>query len=260
MARALTKAVVAGAAAAVTLAAPVAASAAGTGSGGSTAVPGPSGVPGGYQTVVASEQIGSGQTVIDQQIPGTSYTVNVTVPSGDTSLVDDYVTVTAGTASSVGTGGITGDAGVVAVGVDFTTDATLAAKVTGTFTEPVQMEVTGPFPSGRTVVYWDVNTTSWAPVPSGGSTTTPAQDASAGSASVSLELTQDPDIAVVAPASEVSATAATAAAGGDATVAGATDVSTGKPFVLEGVLAVLMLVGGGTTFWRIRRSRALRRG
>lgn len=261
MARALTKAAVVGAAAAAAMAAPVAAFAAGTGSGGSTAVPGPSGVPGGYQTVVASEQIGSGQTVIDQQIPGTSYTVNVTVPASDTSLVNDYVTVTAGTASSVT---VSGDTGVVAVGVDFTTDDTLATKVTGTFTEPVQMEITGPFPSGATAVYWDVDSTSWVAVPSGASTTTPAQGATVTTAAASMTLTQDPDIAVVVPAGSTTAVgAATAAAGGTGAVgnvAGATDVSTGKPFLLEGVLAVMLVGVGGTLAWRFKRLRSLRRG
>lgn len=255
MTRVVARLAVAGMAVGAALAVPAVAFAAGTGSGGSSAAPGPSGVPGGFQTVVSSQVISSTGTTISGSTGGVQFTA--TVPPTDTNLEDDVFSVTTGVASQISVSGATA---VAAIGFDFDTDSTLATKVSGTFTTPVQVSLVGNFPTGTEVEYWDTATSAWVPVTTGSSTTAPADEFAYSQAQITFKLSQDPDVAVVEPGATV-ATAADAGTGsGTGTVAGATTVSTGKPFVLEGVLAALLMVGGGTTVWRIRRMRAQRQG
>jgi hypothetical protein len=87
--------------------------------------------------------------------------------------------------------------------------------------------------------------------------------AAATNGSATFTITSDPIVEVVAPAATTTAAAGSAGSAGTAgsAIAGATSGQTGKPFILEGGLAVGLILIGGVMLvgLRLRRRPAWRR-
>jgi hypothetical protein len=218
------------------LALPTSAFAAGSGYEGDT---GATGVPGTFGSIITTQEVQtSGGTVT-----GTdgSYSITVTVPSGAFTQAEN-VTLTSAVTSGIGTGGVSGDSALLGIGINIT-DPSSGDKVTGTFTPALTVTITGTFSaSSDAVVFYDDTTSAWNALT--GATITATE--------VTFSITADPDVAVLGPASASSDSPA---------VAGATSVTTGKPFRGEEIIAgALVLFGLVALFWVWRRRPSTRRG
>jgi hypothetical protein len=217
--------------------------AAGSGYEGNT---GPTGVPGGFASVVTALTIPVSGGTVPATVGG--YTVTVTVPSGALTEAS-VITITSGTTTAVSANG---ENAVVAIGINVT-DPSTGDKFTGTFANPIAVTISGTFSPADTVVAYDTTSSSWQTVP--GAVVTNGQ--------VNFTITSDPDLAVLASASSVSTTANSTPASGtaasattaDPPVAGATQVTTGKPFLLEEIIAGALIVMGALALVWLKRRR-----
>jgi hypothetical protein len=202
-------------------------------------VTGASGVPGGFGSVLTTQPVAMTGGSVTATVGAN--TITVTVPSG--ALTEDSeVTITSGTASAIGNAGVSGDDAVIGIGINVTD--TSGTKFTGTFGTPISVTISGTFNPADSVVLYDVTSSSWQTV-SGASVT---------SGLVSFSISSDPDIAVLAPEAATSSVVDT-----PPVVAGATDVTTGKPFLLEGILAGALILTGTVAFLRLRRRKTSNR-
>lgn len=211
--------------------------AAGTGYEGDT---GPTGVPGGYQSIITTQTVQTSGGTVTGTIGSDTVTVTVpseAFPSGTfTSGMD--VTITSGNAGAIGNGGVSGDTAVIGIGINIT-DPTTGDKYTGTFPSPITVTIAGTFNPSDAVVLYNATTSSWQTV--SGATVTASE--------VSFTITSDPDVAVLSPAATQTGA-----------VAGATTVTTGKPFRLEELIAGALVLMGIVALWRLTRRRPSTRG
>ena len=219
---------------------PVSAFAQGTGYEGDT---GATGVPGGFQTVIANQTVSSSTSA--QTVTGTdgAYTVTVNVPSGAFTQAE-CVTLTSANTSGIGNGGVSGDSAVIGLGINVSSNCSTGSALTGTSTSgpwvsALQVAINGTFNPSDTVVFYNVQTGTWQPL----------TGATISATSITFNITADPDVAVLAPGS--------ASSGATPTVANATTVATGKPFLLEEIIAgALVAFGLAALFvFRVRRRR-----
>jgi hypothetical protein len=192
-----------------------AAGAAGTGYGGGTPPPSPPTATSFCDTgtvITSSTVLSTGGTVTGTV--GAS-TVSVNVPSGDFSGgVQVSITDTSTTATAPA-----GDTIVLAFGVNFCINGN---KVTGAFAAPVTVTVTDPAIAPGEKLFLQT-----------ASGLVPITPASIGTGSFTVTITSDPDFVLVAAAVATP-------------IPGATSVVTGKPFLLEGLIAGgLVLLGCG---------------
>jgi hypothetical protein len=237
VARALQKITVVVAIGLAALALPVSAFAAGTGYEGGNL--GPTGVPGGYGSIITSQTVPTTGGTVTGTVSGD--TITVTVPSGAFTTSEE-VTITSADVTGIGDGGVTGDSAVLGIGINIT-DPTGETKVTSTFSPALTVAITGSFSATDAVVYYNHGTGTWDTLT--GVTVTATE--------ISFSITADPDIAVLASSSTSTAPGAP--------VADATTVHTGKPFLLEEIIAgVLVLFGLATLVWVKRRRPSPQRG
>jgi hypothetical protein len=227
---------------AATLAAPAVAFAAGTGY-----TPTPAPTPGGTAsglagTVVSSTTIQPSGGTANATIGNSTITVNV---KAGTFTGPVQVVVTDASSSSVTPSG--GGTTVVTFGLGIFENG---SKVTATF-PAITVTVSSPSIKAGTTVYFVTGTGLQAV--SGDSVT---------NGSATFTFTSDPIVEVITPPAT---TTAAAAAGGSASsgsaIAGATSGQTGKPFMLEGGLAIALVVLGTLMLvgLRLRRRPAWRR-
>ena len=144
-----------------------------------------------------------------------SATITVTVPPGTFSGPTQVVVTDAGSSSVTPP---RGGAVVLTFGLGFYQNG---SKVAGTFA-PVTVTVSDPSITSGSSVYFVIN-----------GVLQPVSGATISNGSVTFKLSSDPTVEVTSPASTSSAQ-----------VAGATTVHTGEPFLLEGGLAALLVLGG----------------
>jgi hypothetical protein len=198
---------------------------------------GPSGVPGGFSSVVITKTLGAGGGSLTAPVAGATLTIRV--PSGAFSAPVE-VEVTSPDLSAVGSAlGNLGYPGFRAVGgLGVKVLNTSGQPVRGTFAKPLTVTLSGSqlgVPGERVLRFTSPGSATVVP-------------ASLGSGSVTINLTSDPDLAVVNPP-----------AGTAANVPGATSVHTGLPFTGERDLGLLLIVagaGGIATVVRRRRGTA----
>ena len=200
-----------------------AASAAGGGYTPGTPVPGgtATGLPGSVVTVTTIQPGGGKATAV----VGAS-TISATVPAGTFSVPTQAVFTDAGGVSVTPSAGGTV---IVTFGVGFYQNGT---KVSGSFS-PVKITVTNPSISSTTTVYFVVN-----------GVLEPVSGATVSNGSATFTITSDPTVELT------SALSATATA-----VPSATTVSTGEPFLLEGGVASVLVLGGALLLARSLRRR-----
>lgn len=225
--RGVTWLVAAAAAVVLSLAVPGVAFAAGTGYAPPPATP--TGVPGGFNAVVTTATIQPSGGALTGTINGD--VITVTVPAGAFTQATQVV-LTSGDVTQIGSGGIAGKTAVLAFGISFVVNGQSFA---GTFPTPVTVTVKGNFTSADELVSYNSSTGTWEPVPG----------ATVANGVITFTVTGDPNFAVLASSSPSSSAA---------TVPGATTPVTGKPFLLEGLLAVLLVLFGGVAAWRLSRS------
>jgi hypothetical protein len=121
-----------------------------------------------------------------------------------------------------------GDTIVLAFGVNFCVNG---SKVTGTFPTPVTVTVTNPAIKPGDTLY--IETTGGL---------VPVTAATISNGSFTFTITSDPAFVLVAPATPQVATV----------IPGATSVVTGKPFLLEGVIAAGLVAFGTLLLLRLR--------
>jgi hypothetical protein len=172
------------------------------------------------ETVVSSTTVGAGGGSVSGSVGGSN--VTVTVPAGSFPS-GAQVAITTGPAPAVIP---SGDVLVLQFGVNFCVNG---SKYQGTISPPVTVTVTNPgIHPGQTLYIQE------------GTTLVPAQ-ANISNGFLTVTVTSDPDFVLVA-----SSTGATV-------IPGATTVVTGKPFLLEGLLAgVMVLLGSALLFFRLR--------
>jgi hypothetical protein len=220
---------------AASLAAPAVAFGAGTGY-----TPAPNPTPGGTAsglagTVVSSTSIQPSGGTANATIGNA--TITVTVKAG-TFTGPVQVVLTDATSSSVTPTG--GGATVVTFGVGFFENG---SKVSGTF-PAVTVTVSSPSIKAGTTVY----------LVTGGSLQS-VSGAAVTNGSATFTISSDPIVQVVAaPVSTTAAAGAVAGSSGSA-IPGATSGQTGKPFLLEGALAVTLLLIGGLMLVALRLRR-----
>ena len=214
----------AGATVLLSLAVPGVAFAAGTGYAPPPAAP--TGVPGGFDSVVTTATIQPSGGTLTGTINGD--VITVTVPAGAFTQATQVV-LTSGDVTQIGSGGVAGKTAVLAFGISFVVNGQAFA---GTFPTPVTVTVKGNFTSADELVAYNSSTGTWEPVPG----------ATIANGAITFTVTGDPDFAVLASSSS------------PATVPGATTPVTGKPFLLEGLLAALLVLFGGVAAWRFSRS------
>lgn len=200
-----------------------AAGAAGTGYSPSPPAPGgtATGLPGSVVTVATVQPSGgNGTSTIG------SASLSVTVPSGTFSVPTQLVTTDASGSSIAPPSG--GSAAVV-FGVGFYQNGT---KVTGTF-PAVTVTVSSPSITAGSTVYLVEGTKLVA-----------VQGATVKNGSATFTISSDPTVEIAA-----------AASGTTTAIPGATTVHTGKPFLLEGGIAGLLVVSGGAILLAARRRR-----
>lgn len=220
------KAVIAlGAAAGLLLALPATAFAAGSGYAPAPVTSTP-GVPGGFNSVVTTVTVQPSGGTVTATINGT--TVSITVPPGAFSQPTQVV-VTSGDVTQIGSAGVSGKSAVLAFGISFLVGG---QPLTATFTTPISVKAAGNFASSDEVVVYDATTGAWAPV----------AGASVANGTISFTISSDPDFAVLASNAQP--------------IPGATTPVTGKPFLLEGLIAVLLVLVGGLAAWRFSRPAA----
>jgi hypothetical protein len=170
-------------------------------------------------TVITSSTVSSTGGTVSGAVGASSVSVNV--PSGDFSGgVQVAITDTSSTATAP-----TGDSIVLAFGVNFCVNG---SKVTGTFATPVTVTVTDPaIKPGQSLFIQTAN--GLVPVTPG----------SIGNGSFTVTITGDPDFVLVSNAVAT-------------VIPGATAVVTGKPFLLEGLVAGCLLLLGCGLLLRLR--------
>jgi hypothetical protein len=227
---------------AASLAAPAVAYGAGTGY---TPTPGPTpggGASGLAGTVVSSATIQPSGGTANATI-GNS-TITVTVKAGAFTGPVQVVITDATSSTVMPTGGGTP---VVTFGIGIFENGT---KVSGTL-PAITVTVNSPSIKAGTTVYFVTNGALQA-----------ISGAAVTNGSVTFTITSDPIVEVVAPPATTAA-AGSAGSGGTAgtAIAGATSGQTGKPFILEGALAVGLILIGGVMLvgLRLRRRPAWRR-
>lgn len=192
-------------------------------------------VPGGFGSIACSQTVVSASAVVSCQA-GTS-SINVNVPASSFSI-PTIISVTTGSASQIGSAGVTGYNAVLAIGVDITQNG---QKYQGTISPPLTVTISDPsITSTSQIVMFDTSSQSWVSVPG----------ASVSNGKVTLSITSDPDFAVLAQ--QTSATVSSSSAP-TSSVSGATSVTTGKPFLLEGSLAGVLIIAGILVLWISRR-------
>jgi hypothetical protein len=220
---------------------------------------GSAGVPGGFTSVVVTKTVPTSGGTLTGTLNG--HQISVTVPSG--ALTQPVVVaVTWGSPAEIGNAGINGDSAIVAVGLSATNPAS-GNPVTGYFGQPVTVTITGSFSSADPIVSYSVANARWSTL--SGATVTAGK--------VTFSTTSGMDFAVMAASSSagaktVAVTPSTAAPVTQATTApattpavpaataGTTDVSTGEPFLLEGIIAgVLVLTGVSSLIILMTRNR-----
>jgi len=173
----------------------------------------------GSGTIVTSSDVGPGGGSINGVVGGSTVTVNVpagAVPSGGVQVA---LTDTSGIATIPA-----GDTIVLSFGVNFCVDG---SKFTGTFSPPVTVTVSLPaIRPGQTLYEQTAN---------GLVQITPAQIADG---SLTITITGDPTFVLVTSSSTI--------------IPGATTVVTGKPFVLEGLVAGALALSGSLLLLRLR--------
>lgn len=218
--------------AAIGVLAPTAAFGAGTGY---TPTPPPIPVPGTFGTVMCTQTVSSTGGTVTCTVQGAGITV--TIPSNSfTSPIQ--VVITAGNCAQIGNAGVTNYNCFLAFGVILIQNG---QKYTGTITPPANV----------TVSLSSINTTDKVVAFNTANSTYGSQSpVTIGNGTITFPISSDPYIAVLAPVSASSTTS---------NVPGATTVTTGKPFLLEGSLAgLLLLVGIGLLWWSTRRSSLAR--
>ena len=214
-----------GAAAGLLLALPATALAAGSGYAPAPVTSAP-GVPGGFNSVVTTVTIQPSGGTVTATIDGT--TITITVPAGAFSQPTQVV-VTSGDVAQIGSAGVTGKSAVLAFGISFLVNG---QPLTTTFPTPIGVKAAGNFASTDELVVYDTTTGAWTPV--AGATVT--------NGTMSFTISSDPDFAVLASNAQP--------------VPGATTPVTGKPFLLEGLIAALLVLVGGLAAWRFSRPAA----
>jgi hypothetical protein len=231
---------------------------------------GPPGVPGGFASVMVTKALPIAGGTVTGSVNG--HQVTVTVPAGALSQQID-LTLTWGAPSAIGNAGISGDGTVVAIGVNVA-ELSNGNKFAGTFGRPFAVTISGPFGSKASVVSYNVSAKRWEALPRAAVTSSVA----------SFTISSDPDIAVVEPKSDALTPKVVTAAAPVTTIpapapapaptpttdplqaavhaetgAGTTDVSTGKPFLLEEIIAgVLVVMGMASLLALTRRRRSTR--
>ncbi|MGH9103321.1 MAG: hypothetical protein ACRDYD_10150 [Acidimicrobiales bacterium] len=184
-------------------------------------------VPGGYTTVVTVQSVPATGGTVSARVDGAA--VQVTVPAGAFGGTIQVV-LTAPDLSGIGSAGQSGYSAVAGAGVLLESHG---QEVSASGPQPVQVTLSdAQLDQGDRVVSLS---------PSGSHV---LSGATAASGRVTVSLTSSADLAVVAPAS--------------APIGGATTASTGKPFVAEGMAAVLLSLGGGSVLVARRRARLRR--
>jgi hypothetical protein len=172
-------------------------------------------------TTISSGNIGAGGGTVTGSVDGSNVTVTVpagTFPSGVQVAITDVSQIVVTPAGTVI---------VLSFGVDFCVNG---QKVTGTFSPPVTVVVSNPAIKAGDVLYEFV-----------GDTLTPyAANVSNGQFTITVD--SDPSFVLVASSSPTAA------------IPGATSVVTGKPFLLEGIIAGVLVFAGGVLllFLRLR--------
>lgn len=185
------------------------------------------GLPGSVVTVTTIQPSGgTGTSTIG------SSTISASVPAGTFSVPTQLV-VTDATSSALTPPN--GGSAVVTFGVGFYQNG---VKVTGSF-PAVTVTVSSPSITAGSTVYLIEGTRLVA-----------AAGATVKAGSATFTITSDPTVEIVAPSG-----AATTAAPGSSAVPGGTTVQTGKPFLLEGGVAGLLIAGGASTLFLVRRRR-----
>jgi hypothetical protein len=180
----------------------------------------PTGCPTG--TVITSSTLGAGGGTISGTVDGSL--VTVTVPAGSfpdgaqVAITDIFSTTIAPT----------GDTIVLAFGVNFCSNG---SKVMGSFSPPVTVTVSNPGILPGQTLFLQTSTGL-----------VPVTTAQIGTGSFTLTIDSDPDFVLV-----------TASGPTESVISGATTVVTGKPFLLEGLVAgALLFAGGALLFVRLR--------
>lgn len=206
--------------------------------GGYGPVPPATGAPGGFTAVVSSRIIGPSGGTISTESGGISITV--TVPAGALDATDDLVISKgdpAATTPSLAGLGYGNYKAVADFGINLLDSN--GAKLSGPFNKSVIVAFNGPGLGARGEQVIELT----------GPDSAKAVPFALGSGSVTVSISSDPDLAILA--------ATGGAAGTVATVNGATSQHTGKPFLAENVAAAgLTLVGLSSLALSRRRRRA----
>jgi hypothetical protein len=200
---------------------------------------GPSGVPGGFTTVVTTKTVGPGGGSLTGLVAGAAFTIRVPAGAfGKPVEIEVTEPVLASTGAALGKLGYPGYRAVAGVGVKVLT--TSGTPLQGSFAKPLTVTLRGSSLGvrGERVLGWvSADTVSVVR-----STQSPG--------SASVQLTADPDLTVINPPASPS----------QASVPGATSVHTGLPFAGERDLGLALMLGGaGALAAAIRRRRAARR-
>lgn len=195
---------------------------------GSTTVP--SGTPGGFTQVVTAQTISPTTTTttnVSATVDGSSTTMSV---SPNTFPTSSQVVVTAPSLSQVTSSlsslGFSGYSAIAGLGVNVVTLS--GQPLTSTFLKPITVTVhNSSIKPGDKIVEWNAQ-----------GTFSTVNSATVGNGVASWNFQQDPAFAVIAPTSVVPS---------------ATSPVTGKPFLAEGVLGVVLLALGAG-IWRRSRS------
>lgn len=217
--------IVAAVSGAAVLALAPAATAFAAGSGYGPTVPtGPTGVPGGYTDIVTTQTVSSDGGMVHAPGVAGSSSVTLSVPKGSftepTQLEVTNPDLSA-VSANLSTEGFSGYSAVSGVGVK-ALDSN-GQPLVGTFDKPVSLTISGPHigvPGEKVLELTGPHSAT-------------VLAATFGEDSVTIQLTADPDIAVVNPP---------LTAGG--TAPGATTTATGKPFYGETLLAGFFITGG----------------
>jgi hypothetical protein len=161
-------------------------------------------------------------------------TASVVIPAGALP-VGSQIVLTSGASSGIAVGSSAGTV-VAAFGVTVLTPQ--GQVMTGSFAGSITLTITNPA----------IASTDRVVEVTGPGTTIAAPNAQVTNGSATVTFSSDPDFAVVS-----SSTAATPTPTGS--VPGATSVTTGEPFVGEGILAGLLVVGGASVAVMATRRR-----
>lgn len=218
-----------GTAAGLLLALPAAAFAAGSGYAPAPGAAAP-GVPGGFNSVVTTVTIQPSGGTVTAVIDGV--TITITIPAGAFSQPTQVV-VTSGDVAQIGSAGVSGKSAILAFGISFLVGG---QPLTATFPIPISVKAAGNFASTDELVVYDAATGTWTLV-AGATVTNGTLSFTISSASSSGS-----DFAVLASNAQP--------------VPGATTPVTGKPFLLERLIAALLVLVGGLAAWRFSRPAA----